>query len=831
MRYNTEQKGIIATIVLPLIFFSRELLGLRVFAGFDFTHLILPIHDYTRTSFQNGEFPHWNPYMFAGFPHHAEGEGGIFYFGNWLLSLNLDQSVALSWVIVLHLIFAGCMMYALLRSRGVSQTASGWIAIMYQFTPGLILRFETVGLFQAACWLPAFFLVIEMAVNSVIGIEDIKLKMSQVRDWIMYSLIAAAIISFMLTAGSSQIAFYAMVGSVFYLGGVAAAGPMPWRKAAFALGTFVIAALIGAVLSAIQTMPTGEIAQYSYRVQEANAEFFRIGTWLNIPRLTSLFMFPAVKDSSELLDYITSLGYIGLLPFLLIGVTLSFHRRNMNPILAPFFLVFFGLLLSFGLNFVANRDLLSYPGFNLFRALGRMILPVQIGLFALAAVGLDLILVSIKSDALYGRIVAGTLMGGAIGLVLLVWKYLSEAGDFTAFETFGFIHLAIAIVLSIVFFILVSREFPKKLGFLLLSLWVLQQIISLIPVNDLITMNRSDWKQVKISMEVLHEKIKTDEARPPRVLLPTELDVFGPLVQKLSGNAESNLKLPTPAFGDELTLAGIGVANSYTPLVSDRWHALAHEYAAKGLDEVAEASGRFTNIMELACIDGIIAPDSFVGGGDYTILETDLSRLYPDGYHLLRTPATVPFVSAPDRVELWDWSDWEVFKHWVVEPDYIPGEKVCVEISEGSDMINNYDVSNLWTDDREEDPVMTAWGELNYPEERSVEIDEIVRDLNEIRFKVTSTYNCWIVVRESWFPGWAAYIDGRAIEIYPADLLFIGIPVRAGNHEVTLEYRTPKLNYARRITSAGWMAWAAMMLLVIFSKGNDRLSSRRTRKA
>lgn len=48
-----------------------------------------------------------------------------------------------------------------------------------------------------------------------------------------------------------------------------------------------------------------------------------------------------------------------------------------------------------------------------------------------------------------------------------------------------------------------------------------------------------------------------------------------------------------------------------------------------------------------------------------------------------------------------------------------------------------------------------------------------------------------VVVAEAWFPGWEAKVDGRKAPLVEADGGFLGVPVDAGSHVVTLEYRRP----------------------------------------
>lgn len=59
------------------------------------------------------------------------------------------------------------------------------------------------------------------------------------------------------------------------------------------------------------------------------------------------------------------------------------------------------------------------------------------------------------------------------------------------------------------------------------------------------------------------------------------------------------------------------------------------------------------------------------------------------------------------------------------------------------------------------------------------------------RVQVDGSSPALVVVAEAWFPGWEAKVDGRKAPVVEADGAFLGVPVDAGSHVVTLEYRRP----------------------------------------
>ncbi len=811
MGWKAEFKGLAGAIVVPILFFWRELLGLSVFAGFDFTHLILPFHQFARESLAHGVLPHWNPYIFAGFPQISEGEGGLFYPGNLLMWLPGDQAVLMSWTVVLHLILTGCLMYAFLRGRGASRAAAGWMAVFYQLIPGLILRFETVGLFQAVAWIPGFYWACEQAVSNGAG--------GRWSKWLMWTLFAAVQIAFMLLAGSSQIAFYTMVGAVFFLGGVAAMGPRQRIRAVCAAGTFLISAGLGICLAAVQLMPTSMLAALSYRLMDADIGFYRMGTWLSLSRLASLFMFPAVKQPGDLLDYISSLGYVGLLLFILGGMTLSLHRRHMNPILPPFFLGFFGLILAFGFNFSTWHDLITFPVFSLFRALGRMILPTQVALVALAAVGLDALFKQNWDEIERKRLVSGAWWSMVVAAGLVVWLVVNEGLPLSGLQTIGLILLgAMALIVAIG---LVGYFRTGKPSWLigLLAVWFLIHFVGLIPMKSAITVSRSSFNQIREAMTLENSLIPENPSRPLRVIVASEDDVWDPLLGRLSkAPFSSGNDLPIPALGNELALGGVGVLNGYTPLIPWRWQEVAQGYVAKGITEVEEASPRLRRVLAITTTDALIVPDSFKGGEGFEEVDVDLTGLYPADWHMVATPEVVPYASIPRYVEGWMASAWDAYKHWIVLDCVEPGEWVVVEPTEQTKLPEGMEWGEIQAPITELGISPPAFGGMMLDDSVQREVVSVTRQNNGVKIVVHAGVPCWLVVRESYLPGWEVWVDDIPSNVVPADYLFCAVPIPEGEHTVWMQYETPGLRFGMMFSSAGWGVWLIGMIVAVIAE-------------
>jgi uncharacterized membrane protein YfhO len=68
-----------------------------------------------------------------------------------------------------------------------------------------------------------------------------------------------------------------------------------------------------------------------------------------------------------------------------------------------------------------------------------------------------------------------------------------------------------------------------------------------------------------------------------------------------------------------------------------------------------------------------------------------------------------------------------------------------------------------------------------------------------------------VVLSETFFPGWKATVDGRAVPIYEADGALRGVVVEAGLHRIDIRYRPISVYAGAFLTALGLLA--AMVLI------------------
>lgn len=78
----------------------------------------------------------------------------------------------------------------------------------------------------------------------------------------------------------------------------------------------------------------------------------------------------------------------------------------------------------------------------------------------------------------------------------------------------------------------------------------------------------------------------------------------------------------------------------------------------------------------------------------------------------------------------------------------------------------------------------------------------------------------WMTVAVPFYPGWRAQMDGKPFKIIPADHALIGVEVPAGDHQITLDYRSNWFAAGACLSLAGI---AACIALIFISRGRARL--------
>jgi hypothetical protein len=100
----------------------------------------------------------------------------------------------------------------------------------------------------------------------------------------------------------------------------------------------------------------------------------------------------------------------------------------------------------------------------------------------------------------------------------------------------------------------------------------------------------------------------------------------------------------------------------------------------------------------------------------------------------------------------------------------------------------------------------------SYPGSSRCTLRWIVDEPERLALEVAAPAPAFVVIADSWFPGWTATVDGVAVEIAPTNLLVRGVAVPAGRHRLEMRYETFGMRAGVAATRAGLGAWTLLAL-------------------
>ena len=328
---------------------------------------------------RQGVLPLWDPTVLGGHPSLANGWSAELYPPRLFLLAVFPEWVAHGLNLMLHVFLAGFFSLLLLRRLGVGLFGALVGAVAWMLNGYVMVWLEYGHTVATAALLPLVLLLYEESAR---------------RRSPAWAALAGVIVALSLLSGSIQRGLYLLVALSAYLVYrlvVSYLAERRLRSLLWPLGSYVLAVAIGFALSAVVLLPTLELIGYSQRSTLPLSELFP-RPWLRLGLLAA-FVAPGIAGGPTYpLDlYRLALtnanefqGYAGLLPLVLALAALG---RRRGPAL------FFGLLALLSLLLALGTPLylaLYYlvPGFN---KLGpqRILILYAFGVAMLAGFGAD----------------------------------------------------------------------------------------------------------------------------------------------------------------------------------------------------------------------------------------------------------------------------------------------------------------------------------------------------------------------------------------------------------------------------------------------------------
>lgn len=362
------------------------------------------------------EIPLWNPYLFAGVPFFAAGQHSALYpFSVLFYILPLDRAFGI--FVALQLALAASAMFAFARVLGLSRFAATISAITYAFSAFFFVSVTFPMVIAAAAWLPAILACAELVIRAPNSMRQI-----------FFALFGAIFIGIQFLAGHIEISMYILIVTAFYSawrvvqsavsGQRSAVSGRRLVQAVFILGVMII---VGIALGAVQLVPLYELVQNNFR--SGSASYHDVIGWAYPLKqiitffIPDLFGNPTHHTYVDIFDfttraapngtifwgvknYVEAGAYVGILPLLLALIALASSKfqvqssnnlepqtSNLKPVTWLFAtLGLVSLLFTFGTPLYAIL-FFGVPGFNQLHTPFRWVFPYTLSVAALAGVG------------------------------------------------------------------------------------------------------------------------------------------------------------------------------------------------------------------------------------------------------------------------------------------------------------------------------------------------------------------------------------------------------------------------------------------------------------
>ena len=375
-----KAKNLIPPLVIlaAWAWFFRELPG-QLFLLRDAFQEFYPEWKLVAEQYRHGFFPLWNPYEYLGLPFLAISLPAAFYPLSALFCLP-PSDLGFSLYIAVHYLLAGLFMWMLLRRLQLAPAAALIGAIAYMESGYLVGMQGTLNYLPPLAWLPLFLLAGDRFLA---------------RPRLVSGLCVAALfgIPFLVGDPLSEVIYLALLAVWFRMR--RASLPDLSRKTFRLLAWPVI---IFALLGAVQILPALELAPWSEKA--LGYSYAEITTWSFHPLRLLEWIFPGLFGYSWPENYFwprflfferdswwTQSSYFGLVP--LLGLLLAFTAvRKRNPLGLGLLALLF-LLLAGGRYTPLYKIFLLLPGLSSFRYPEKFLAPVTFLVCLAAALGLD----------------------------------------------------------------------------------------------------------------------------------------------------------------------------------------------------------------------------------------------------------------------------------------------------------------------------------------------------------------------------------------------------------------------------------------------------------
>lgn len=774
---NLPHHVILLVIIAPFIFWFVPLVtGQALYWGTPALQFI-PWRVLGLEQINQGVVPLWNPANGLGAPLLANYQTAYFYPPGWILYVlgwlfgNGGIAWGFTFLLALHASWAGLGMACLASKYTKSSAGITISAFAYSLGSFFIARAGFFPMVWTGSWFPWMVLTIP---------EDLA-ELRFIWKPARFPYTSVLVTSMMLLAGHAQLSWYMFVFTGLWLI-VAALSKGSWRSFWNRAGGFLGMMAFAGILSAIQLIPTAELLVNSQRSSSVPFDAgltYSFWPWRFITLLApGFFGSPANGNFIGFGTFWEDAAYIGVVPLLLALSTARLVFRRSRPgdsdtvrktIIFLWCMIIIGFIFALGKNTPVFVFLYKYiPTFDMFNAPARYLVWVHFSLSLLAAIASSQWMTPTGKGLYWLRLgTAGSVSIVITSIVLMAYSTGISQQFFLATIIFGALSFIMGGMTLIKAYVERKNYQPAWIG-VILSITLVDLIVAGLGLNPTLPASRFDLDATSMSYPDMDGRIYLD-AKDEYTLKFSKYYRFSDY---------RPLNMP------EDVLLGI-LPNTNLLSATER---------VNNFDPLQVAS--FSDLME-------------------------------------RMPGM------DDHVKL----NWLKLMdvHWLVGLDLT--QKSGVRVSE----VDNH--SRVWwfscnenANSNEEaavlsDKVMANWDGREplemvitegAPEKRCEEKDSttlfayqiVLETPVSIQMQISAGRDGWVILSDTWYPGWKAKLDGQRVELFRGFSNFRTIWVPAGTHTIEMKYQPPSYAIGAGISISGWLILAILAIIQFNKKTN-----------
>ncbi len=643
-------------------------------------------------------------------------------------------------------------MYLLMREWRHSRYAAFFSATVFMFSGYIISVINLLASLGSVVWLPLVILFYERALK---------------RDCIKNSILTGVFLALMMLGGGEPVVLIGTILILIVLGLCSQDNLIPKVKRNGFLKCLALPILVTIGLMSFQLLPFLEFLKHSSR---AGMGFTEASMW-SLPPYALLDLFiPYLSESDYLYkDYWTRQSwllvyYMGIFSVICAFISLKFETIRRRK--ALFYIMALGLVLSFGrytpLYYLLYKVM---PGFSLSRYPIKFFFMVAFSLAILGGRGLDYYRRNISSDLRLRRFLRYLLTVACISSFLYLVLNINFWGLYNSLynkvldifpglmdKKTNLAQLALVAIYNLkraigIFMLLSLCMFlplKKKIGLkFMLPLLLSISLIDIFTANSHVYQNMDIDEYLEPGASV--EFLKKDKGLFRIFNSPTTVrqNIFVPERDYFEGMSALKERMAT----NRNVSFGVYNAYGYGSLYNRR-----HENLIGGIIKLDSPDKN--NLLDLLNVKYVISPKDFKADGYRVVKKGEKANIYENENVLGRAFLVDKAVVIKDE---------KVILERLKDKDFHPEKEVILE----------------------EDPQPHHHASREAFHES---VDVLQYTPNRVIIEANVSVQKFLVLSDSYYPGWKAYVDGIKTKIYRADYILRAVHLEPGKHTIKLIY-------------------------------------------